>query len=347
VLEASHPIPDRRGVNGAEEIVSLLKRNARSDVLVLCLISGGGSALLPLPVDGVSLADKQRVTKLLLDCGATIAELNAVRKHLSGIKGGQLARAAAPAKVISLILSDVIGDKVDTIASGLTAPDPSTFSDVAAICKKYKIWDKIPQAAREHIESGVSGKISETPKPDDESLATVENIIIGNNALALEVAAGRARRLGFQPLILTSRIEGEAREVGTVFASIAREVQCSQHPLKPPACLLAGGETTVTVRGNGKGGRNQELALSAAISIAETKNIVVAAIGTDGADGPTDAAGAIVDSSSISRASKLGLDATAFLNRNDSYNFHARTGDLLMTGRTGTNVTDLLIGLIS
>ncbi|RJP20997.1 MAG: glycerate kinase [Candidatus Abyssobacteria bacterium SURF_5] len=346
IFEAGHPIPDERGFAGAQALLSLLRHNAAENVLFVCLISGGGSALLPYPAEGVSLSDKQSTTKLLLECGATIAELNTVRKHLSKVKGGQLARAAAPARVISIIISDVIGDRLETIASGLTAPDPSTFSDVAAILRKYKIWDKVPDSVQRLVERGMRGHIPETPKPDDDCFAKVDNVVIGNNRKALQTAAESARSLGFHSLLLTSRIEGEARDVGTVFASIIKEVELSGQPVSPPACLLAGGETTVTIRGVGKGGRNQELALSAAIGLAEANKAVIAAIGTDGADGPTDAAGAIVDNSTISKACERGLDPMDHLNRNDSYSFHRSTGDLLFTGRTGTNVMDLLIGLV-
>lgn len=346
VFEASHPIPDERGMAGARSILSLIRQNARPDALVLCLISGGGSALLPLPVDGISLADKQQVTRLLLECGANISEVNAVRKHLSQIKGGQLARAASPAHVVSLILSDVVNDPVDTIASGPTAPDPTTFSDVVAILRKYQIWDRVPKSVHQILTKGVGGEIPDTPKADDTSFLTVTNVIVGNNRIAVQAAAKQALAIGFHPLILTSCISGEAREVGTVFASIAKEAECFQHPVGAPACLLAGGETTVTIRGNGKGGRNQELALSAAIAITGTEKIVIAGIGTDGADGPTDAAGAIVDSTSVGRALAEGLDPVRCLDSNDSYSLHAKTGDLLVTGRTGTNVMDLLIGLV-
>jgi glycerate 2-kinase len=347
IKESSHPLPDGRGVAAAKQILSLLMQNAQTDVLVLCLISGGGSSLLPYPADGVSLSDKQTATRLLLQSGASISELNTVRKHLSKIKGGQLARAAYPARVVSLILSDVVGDRLDTIASGLTAPDASTFADAAAVFQKYKICGKAPQSVQQLLQKGVRGEAVETPKADDPCFSTVNNFIIGNNRKALQAASEEARSQGFRPLLLSSCLTGEAREVGTLFASIAKEVEYSRHPVAPPACLLAGGETTVTVLGSGKGGRNQEAALSAAISIADAKNIVILAIGTDGADGPTDAAGAIVDTTSIDRAVAAGLDPVEYLIRNDSYPLHEKTGDLVKTGPTGTNVMDLLIGLIS
>lgn len=346
VVEAGHPVPDERGVEGARLILSLVEKNARADTLVLCVISGGGSALMPLPAEGITLRHKQETTKLLLECGASIDEVNAVRKHISKIKGGRLARAAAPARLFSLLLSDVVGDALDVIASGPTVGDPSTFPQVRAVMEKYEIWNRAPESVRDAIEQGLKGESEETPKPDDKILERVSNVIIGNNRRALEAASAKAVSLGFHPLILTTCVSGEAREVGAVFASIAIEAEKSHNPVPPPACILAGGETTVTIRGSGKGGRNQELALSAALKLATAKNIVVASIGTDGTDGPTDAAGAIVDTTSVERARQGGLDPLDFLSRNDSYPLLQKTGDLLVTGPTGTNVMDLLIALV-
>jgi glycerate 2-kinase len=346
VLETGHPIPDERGVETARRMLSLVQENARADTLVLCVISGGGSALLPLPRESIPLADKQETTRLLLECGASVDEINTVRKHISRIKGGQLARAAAPARVFSLILSDVIGDPLDVIASGPTVGDSSTFSDVRAIMEKYKIWHLLPESVRNVIEKGLRGEIEETPKPDDNIFERVTNLIIGNNRSAIEAASVKASALGFHPLILTTCISGEAREVGIVLASIAIEAEVSHNPVVSPACILAGGETTVTIRGEGKGGRNQELALSAALKLGEAKSVVIASVGTDGTDGPTDAAGAIVDTTTVARAHQAGLDPMEYLNRNDSYNLLEPIGDLLITGPTGTNVMDLLIALI-
>jgi len=346
VIEAAHPVPDERGVSAARKLIGLLKENARRDTLVLCLISGGGSALMPLPAEGLSLNDKQAMTRLLLECGASIDEVNIVRKHISGIKGGQLARAAAPARVCTLLLSDAVGDAPDVIASGPTVGDPSTFSDAKAVMEKYNIWHRVPKSVANFIQSGVNGEIKETPKPDDEIFRNVSNDIIGNNRSALIAASEKAVSLGFRPLILSACISGEAREVGTVFASIALETANSHNPIAPPACILAGGETTVTIRGKGKGGRNQELALSAALKLAKSGNIVLASVGTDGTDGPTDAAGAVVDTTTVERARKHGLDPVAYLQRNDSYNLLEPIGDLLKTGPTGTNVMDLLITLV-
>ena len=354
ILEASHPIPDDRGVEAARSIVALLEANASPDTLILGLISGGGSALLPLPREPVSLRDKQQITGLLLKCGATIDEINVVRKHLSGIKGGRLAQAAYPSSLFCLILSDVVGDSLSTIASGPTVGDPSTFSDCENVLKKYKIRQKASETVQKLIAGGIRGDFDETPKPGDKIFRRVSNVIIGSNRNALEAAAIEASSLGFNPLTLSTRMTGEAREVGTMLANKTMEICHTGAPVAPPACLLAGGETTVTIRGSGKGGRNQELALAAAIKLAEhprqrgdiLPDIVIAGIGTDGGDGPTDAAGAIVDTTTVERAERKGLDPVASLNQNDSYHLLGPIGDLLITGPTGTNVMDLMIALV-
>jgi len=346
IREAGHPVPDVRGMEAAQEILSLVSKSARPDTLIIFLISGGGSALLPLPYDGISLEAKRETTESLLLCGASIDEINSVRKHISKIKGGRLAIEAAPARLLCLILSDVIGDPLDVIASGPTVGDPSTYSGAMSILQKYKIWNNVPESVRQAIERGVGRHIEETPFPGDDIFRNVSTMVIGNNRTAVEAASRKAASLGFDPLMLTTSISGEAREVGTVFASIAREVESSGNPVKSPACILAGGETTVTVRGDGKGGRNQEFALAAALSLQSAQKIVIAGIGTDGNDGPTDAAGGIVDMTTIERASARGLDASDYLERNDSYRLLEAIGDLLVTGPTGTNVMDLLIGII-
>ena len=346
IREAGHPVPDMRGMEAAREIFSLVSKNARPDTLIIFLISGGGSALLPLPYDGISLEAKQATTESLLLCGASIDEINTVRKHISRIKGGRLAMEAAPARLLCLILSDVIGDRLDVIASGPAVGDPSTYSDAMSILQKYNIWDKVPESVRQTIEKGTGRHIEETPFPGDKIFRNVSNMVIGNNRTAVEAASRKAASLGFHPLMLTTSISGEAKDVGTVFASIAREIESSGNPVKSPACILAGGETTVTVRGDGKGGRNQEFALAAALSLQTAQKIVIAGIGTDGTDGPTDAAGGIVDMTTVDRASVRGLDASDYLERNDSYSLLEATGDLLVTGPTGTNVMDLLIGII-
>jgi glycerate 2-kinase len=344
--ECGHPVPDEAGVRGAIRITELV-RSAGARDLVLCLISGGASALLPLPAPPVTLAEKQEVTRLLLASGANIQEMNAVRKHLSAIKGGQLARMAWPATVLSLLLSDVIGDRLDVIGSGPTEPDGSTFADAWAVLERYGLAARVPAAVRERIEAGVRGEIPETPKAHDPAFENVRNLVVGSNRLAVDAAAAKARELGFRPLVLSTTVEGETREVARVHAAIAREIVASGRPAKPPVCLISGGETTVTLRGNGLGGRNQEFALAAAIDLAGCARVVVLSGGTDGTDGPTDAAGAIADGSTIARAASQGLDAGRHLAENDSYHFFEPLGDLLKTGPTGTNVMDVRLLLVS
>lgn len=346
LVETGHPVPDERGVEAAGRIFSLVEGHAEASTLVLCLISGGGSALMPLPAGAIPLSAKQETTGLLLRCGASIDEINTVRKHISRIKGGQLARATSPSRLFSLILSDVIGDPLEVIASGPSVGDPSTFSEAVSVLNKYEVWGRTPEVVREFLEGGLRGEIAETPKPGDKILENVCNVIIGSNRTAVEAASERASSLGFHPLILSTRMCGEAGEVGRVIASIAIEAEESGNPVAPPACILAGGETTVTVRGRGKGGRNQELALSAAIRLAKAKRIVVASVGTDGADGPTDAAGALVDTTTVERAKRLGLEPDRYLRNNDSYNVLGPIGDLVVTGPTGTNVMDLIVALV-
>ena len=342
VCEASHPVPDTRGVKGTEEILSLVKEAEARD-LIICLISGGGSALLIAPVEKISLEDKQDTTRLLLACGATIHEFNTVRKHLSRAKGGRLAQMAYPATVASLILSDVVGDDLDVIASGPTVPDSSTFQDAEQILKGYGIWDQVAPAVRNHIAKGSSGQIEDTPKSGHAAFEKCFQMLVGTNLQALKAAGREAQRLGYHPLILSSKVEGEAREVARFYTAIAKEILGSANPLKSPVCVLAGGETTVTLTGNGRGGRNQEFALAAAMAIKGTDGIFVLSGGTDGTDGPTDAAGAMADGTTIARARKKDLDAKDFLQRNDSYNFFQKLDDLLVTGPTLTNVMDIYL----
>ncbi len=342
---AGHPIPDEAGLRGAETILSLLSSAGERD-LVIALISGGGSALLPLPVTGVRLADKQEMTRQLLACGATIKESNVIRKHLSRMKGGRLAAAAAPAHLIALILSDVVGDPLDAIASGPTAPDGSSYADAWAIVQKYDLERTAPLAVLRHMRAGLRGEAPETPKPQDPLFAKVRNIIVGSNLQALKGAASRARALGLSPLILSSSVEGDTREVARVHAALAREVRATGNPLPPPACLISGGETTVTLRGKGQGGRNQEFVLVAALEIEGIQDVVVFSAGTDGADGPTDAAGAIADGATVLRARSLGLDPVRVLDDNDSYHLFQRLGDLVVTGPTNTNVMDIRLILV-
>ena len=345
IQEASHPLPDENGLRGAREIVRLLENLTDRD-LVIFLISGGGSALLPSPRPGITLEEKQKVTDLLLRSGATIQEINVLRKHLSVLKGGGLARTAYPATLISLILSDVIGDPLDAIASGPTVPDPTRFEDCARILDRHELWEKIPPTVARHIREGMEGKKEETLKEGDPAFEKVYNLIVGNNLLAMKEAQKKARALGYRTAMLSSLVEGETREVAKVHAAVAKEVLLSGNPISSPACILSGGETTVTLKGKGKGGRNQEFTLALALEIAGWKEIVGLSAGTDGTDGPTDAAGAFADGETLGRAKALGLDPWLSLRENDSYPFFEKLGDLLMTGPTGTNVMDLRIMLI-
>ena len=293
-VEASHPLPDENGVKGTEAIMDFLAKAGDKD-LIVSLISGGGSALLCQPAQGISLREKQAVTGMLLDCGASIDEINAVRKHISAAKGGQMARAAFPATVVNLMLSDVVGDKMDVIASGPFVPDTSTFEDALGILRKYDLKG-VPGSIVRRLEDGAKGRIPDTPKEGDSVFLNVSNIIVGSNILALEAAEKKARELGYDTLILSSLIEGETRDVARVHCAIVREICRSGRPIGKPACIISGGETTVTMRGNGLGGRNQEFCLTSAVEIAGLpEKIVVLSGGTDGNDGPTDAAGAVVD----------------------------------------------------
>jgi glycerate 2-kinase len=342
--ECGHPLPDNAGVTGARKIESILSQLTERDLLFV-LVSGGASALLPSPADGISLGEKQDTTELLLRAGADIYEINAVRKHLSTLKGGQLAMRAGRATVLALLLSDVIGDRLDVIGSGLTAPDPSTFSDALKVLEKYDLVRRVPVSVMKRLTQGARGEIPETPKTNSSISAVVHNVVVGSNRLAIQSAAQAARALGYQTIILSSTMQGETREVARVHAEILREVVSSGNPVQPPACLLSGGETTVTVRGAGKGGRNQEFALAAAIAAAELPNAVILAAGTDGTDGPTDTAGAMIDGTTLARATAMGLSPIDHLNRNDSYAILDALGELFKTGSTGTNVMDLNIML--
>jgi len=333
-----HPVPDVRGVEAARRIAELCAQAGPGD-LVIFLASGGASALTPYPAPPITLAEKQATTKLMLASGATIHELNALRKHISLFKGGQLARIAAPAHVVSLILSDVVGDDLGVIGSGPTAPDDSTFATALDVLDRYGLRAKVPASVRERLEAGEG----ETPKPGDALFENVENIIVGNNQKSLEAAARAAKKLGYRTLILASTIEGETREVARMHAAIARQIRISGQPLRSPACIISGGETTVTIRGSGKGGRNQEFALAAAIDIEGLENTLIMSVGTDGTDGPTDAAGAVADGETVGRSERSAREALA---ENDSYPFFAELGDLVITGSTGTNVMDLHVMLV-
>lgn len=343
VLSASHPVPDARGIAAARAVEALARSLSKDDLLVV-LLSGGASALLPAPAEGLTLEDKARTTSLLLRAGATIHELNAVRKHLSWLKGGGLARAAAPARVVTLVLSDVVGDDLSTIASGPTVPDATTFGDALAVLERHGLRGEVPAAVRVHLERGARGDLPETPKPGDALFRRVSTRVVGSNRLSVDAAAREARRQGLRPLVLTTRLEGEAREAARVLVAILRECVASGRPASPPVCLLAGGETTVTVRGPGQGGRNQELAVAAAGALAGFPlPAVVATLATDGVDGASDAAGGVVDDATLARASAIGLaPPAAFLAASDTRNFLGPLGDLVVTGPTGTNVVDVI-----
>jgi glycerate 2-kinase len=345
-FEAGHPIPDENGLKGTNAIIRLLENNAEH-TLVVCLISGGGSALLVAPYEGITLSEKQKVTELLLKAGADIYELNTIRKHISNVKGGRLAEIAYPVRVISLIFSDVIGDRLDVIASGPTAPDRTTFQDALAVLGKYSLADKIPLSVLDILRRGSQGLIPETPKENSIVFRTVENIIIGSNKKALEAAKTKARELNLHAEIISTEITGEARNIGKWLAKLALETRknfrASRHK---PLCLISGGETTVTVRGAGIGGRNIELALAFALEIEGIEGITLLSAGTDGTDGPTDAAGAIVDGQTIVKAKAISLAPEKYLKNNDSYNFFKKIDGLFITGPTGTNVMDIQIVVI-
>lgn len=342
--EAAHPVPDENGLRSTEILLTNLNNLTERDC-VFVLLTGGGSALLESLPDEIKLDDLQKLSSVLLQCSATIHEINCIRKHISLIKGGQLAKKIYPARCVTLALSDVIGDDLSVIASGPTSPDPTTFDDALAILEKYNVTDKIPTVILNHLKRGSEGKIPDTPKREDQVFKKVTNIVIGNNRLALNKAKETAESLGFKTIILTSMLEGEAREIARVVASIISEVQVTGTPIKKPACILLGGEPTVKIQGTGKGGRNQELALAVALSNINEPYVCVS-VGSDGTDGPTDAAGAIVDHTTLSRAESAGLNAQEYLKNNDSYNFFAPLGDLIITGPTGTNVMDVIFALV-
>lgn len=345
VVESGHPIPDEAGLAAGLRVEELLRELNAQDLLLVAL-SGGASALLPAPQLGLTLPQKQATTNLLLQCGADITELNQVRKHLSRLKGGRLAALAYPATVIGLLLSDVIGDTHAVIGSGLTAPDDSTYSDALEVLARYDLLRRVPPAVRIHLQTGRDGRQPETPKPGDPLFQNVHNFVIGSNRLALEAARAEAKRLGYRAVILASSLSGETREAAAVHAAILREIRSFGSPLRGPACLLSGGETTVTIRGQGKGGRNQEFALAAALGLEGVQDALVLSLGTDGTDGPTDAAGAWATGRTVARARDLGLSAQQHLLDNNAYPFFDALGDLVRTGPTGTNVMDVHLMLI-
>ena len=348
-VEAGHPVPDAKGEEAARRIEQLAG-NADERTLVLNLISGGGSALLPAPAEGLTLAGKQEMTGLLLASGADIHEINSVRKHLSRLKGGRLLRLLAPARSLNFILSDVLGDRLDTIASGLTAPDATTFADALAVIDKYGLRGKAPAVALKILEDGAAGRLQETLKAGDPAALLSTNIILGSNRIAVAAACEQARRLGYNAVALTSSLSGEAREAAKVLYGIARDVRDSALLAKAPACIVAGGETTVTLRGSGKGGRNQELALAFLAELArderQGEGIHFLSASTDGSDGPTDAAGAFASAAVLAQADAVGLSIARSLADNDSYRFFEAIGQLHKTGPTMTNVCDLQLTLI-
>lgn len=340
LVEAAHPVPDENGVQGTQRIIELLK-NAKEKDLVICLISGGGSALLIAPSAGITLKEKQKLTDLLLRSGASIQEINAVRKHISQVKGGRLAQLAYPAKILSLILSDVVGDRLDSIASGPTAPDNTTFSDCLNVLKKYELFEKVPESIRRHLKENLDKNEEETPKPDDPFFENVANVIIGSNYFALKAAEKKARELRFNTFILLDTVTGDTTKAAVEHSQLAKRIKDGDEPIPAPACVISGGETTVKVKGKGLGGRNQEFALVCAMEIDGMEDTVILSLNTDGTDGPTDAAGAFCDGRTIYKAKNLNLDPKKHLENNDSYHFFDRVGGLIKTGPTNTNVMDI------
>jgi hydroxypyruvate reductase len=345
VFEAGHPVPDQQGLLGAQSAAQMIASTGAGDHILL-LLSGGASALVPLPAEGISLQDVQYLTGLLLRSGATIEELNAVRKHIDQLKGGQLARLASPAPITSLILSDVTGDRLDVIASGPTAPDPSTFAGAWDVLAKRNLLQAAPPSVLERLRAGMRGEIPDTPKADDPIFSQVFNTIIGSNRQAALAAVQAARDCGYNTLLVTTFLEGEAREAGLMLVGMAKGIRAHGDPLAPPACLVLGGETTVTVRGKGKGGRNQELALAAALALEGIPGMALMSLATDGTDGPTDAAGGIVDGGTVLRAKQADFNPLSELSNNNSYPVLEAAGDLLKIGPTGTNVNDLIVLLV-
>lgn len=341
-VQAEHPLPGSGSLLAAEQMMSLLTEKTDTDLICFCL-TGGASSLLVSPVPGLSLADKLEVNRQLIACGADIGAINTIRKHLSRLKGGGLARLVFPSPLISFILSDVVGDDLSTIGSGPTVPDPTTFRDAWRLLHAFAILDKIPAAARTYLQEGCAGLHQETPKPGDEIFTHVSNILIGSNRIALEAAATKAKLLGFIPQVVDSPLRGDTAEAARQFSHTMQKVLASN---ETPVCLLAGGETTVRVTGSGKGGRNQEFALVVAQTLQQDTRWALLSAGTDGIDGPTDAAGAFVDGHSIKRAREKGFDPQKTLNMNDSYSFFAALGELFCPGQTGTNVMDIKIALL-
>jgi len=347
VLEAGHPVPDDRAVEAGRRILALAHR-AREDDLVFCVLSGGGSALLEMPAPGIPLDDLQATTQVLLACGATIHEINVLRKHLSQIKGGQLARAVHPAWLVTLVLSDVVGNPLDVIASGPTVPDASTWQDAWAVVTRYGLEERLPPAVVARLRAGLRGQVPETPKPGDPVFERTCTLVVADNAQAAQAAREQAASLGYHALVLTTYLEAQAAEVGKMLAALGKEVLLRGNPVSAPACLVLGGESTVVLGEHpGKGGRNQEVALAAALALEGVdRHIQVAALATDGTDGPTDSAGGLVDGTTCARARAQGMEPLDHLRRHDAYPLLQRVGDMLFTGPTRTNVNDLYVVLV-
>jgi glycerate 2-kinase len=342
--KATHPLPGVRGVKGVEKMLAMTRNLTKRDS-VICVLSGGGSSLMPLPMPGLSISDKVLVTDLLLKSGARIEEINTVRKHLSAVKGGRLAELLYPATVIVLVISDVVSDSLDSIASGPLAPDHTTFGDAKLVLRKYVLWDRIPEDVRYVIDKGRRGLLPETPKKESKVFKHVHSFILGSNRDSCMAATRFLRTAGYRTQILSTRLQGEARDVGSVISSLLRDAAGSRFELTRPFALVAGGETTVTVKGAGLGGRNQELVLSAALGLAGEQGFAVGSMDTDGIDGPTRAAGAIASEKTVEQATRRRLKPESFLERNDSYHFFAKFNSLIITGPTGTNVGDILVAV--
>ena len=340
IVQAAHPLPDERGLRACGRITDLVQ-SCGSDDLLVCLISGGGSALLTSPVKGVSITDMKSLTSDLLRSGATIGEINVLRKHLDTVKGGGLARLAPSTPKIVLVLSDVIGDRLDVIASGPCYPDISTFKDAWKILERFELLEIAPRTILDALQRGLHGETPETPKPGDPLFKLVQHVLVGSNLQAARAAQNQALKEGFQSVLLTTTLQGEARQAGLFLSALAHQVDANDYPANRPACLIAGGETTVTLAGTGLGGRNQEMALAAVSDLNKLAGIVLVTLATDGGDGPTDAAGAVVTGETLERARRLGLDPQYSLADNDSYHFFEPLDDLLRPGPTCTNVNDL------
>jgi hydroxypyruvate reductase len=344
LVEASHPLPDARSVGATKQILKIVRSLTKQDLLIV-LLSGGASSLLCAPAPGLTLTDKRRTTNLLLRCGATIHELNLVRKHLSAVKGGQLAQATS-AKILTLIMSDVLGDDLAIIGSGPTVPDLMTFHEAKTILKHYQVWSRVPERVRKYLEQGTKGHVPGSLKSRRRHSSRSHSIILANNQTAIDGVAKETKRLGLRPYILEAPLQGEAKDLGTILGALAKDIRGFGNPVRPPACLIAGGEPTVTVTGKGKGGRAQECVLAAAQELAGLPNVVVAGFGTDGTDGPTEVAGAMVDGKTVQRAKKKGISIENMLKEHDSYTFFHQVGGHIITGPTKTNVNDIYLILV-